>query len=181
MFTGGQRESFKAASNNVVEIFDVLSHSPIPKKSSIIANIEATLSGNSRAMAEKLPEMNGHCHWLWSGIEENVVPVRNIEFPQASKIRMTNARPRKTFPFLRRPRHPYPIRISPTAPIPTFKVLWKVLKYAKLSEYHSNSENTHPETIFHYAKAPVWLLWLTSFVLSVLSSSGSGSNIKHQN
>ena len=80
-----------------------------------------------------------------------------MEFPHASKIRKTKARPRKTFPFLRRPRHPYPIRISPTAPIPTFKVLWKVLKYAKLSEYHSNSENTHPETIFHYAKAPVWL------------------------
>ena len=32
--------------------------SPIPKKSSIMANIEATLSGNSRAMAEKLPEVN---------------------------------------------------------------------------------------------------------------------------
>ena len=85
-----------------------------------MANIEATLSGNSRAMAEKLPEMN--CHGE-VGAWKNDVPVRNIEFPQASKILMTNARPRKTFPFLRRPRHPYPIRISPTAPIPTFKVL----------------------------------------------------------
>ena len=62
VFTGGQNESFKAASNNVEAIFEVFSHSPIPKKSSIMANIEATLSGNSRAMAEKLPEMNGHCH-----------------------------------------------------------------------------------------------------------------------
>ena len=59
VFTGGPRESFKAASNNVEEILEVFI-SPIPKKSSIMANIEATLSGNSRAMAEKLPEMNCH-------------------------------------------------------------------------------------------------------------------------
>ena len=33
---------------------------------------------------------------------------------------------------------------------------FKICKAVGIS-YHSNSENTHPETIFHYAKALVWL------------------------
>ena len=69
-----------------------------------MANIEATLSGNSLAIAEKLP-------------------VKNIELPQASKILKVNASPKNTFPLCSKPRHPYPIRIRPTNPIPKFRVL----------------------------------------------------------
>lgn len=63
-----------------------------PLHSSVIeiswVNMEdVTLSGNSLAMAEKLP-------------------VRNIEFPQASNIRIVNAKPRKSFPFWSKPRQP---------------------------------------------------------------------------
>ena len=141
----------KPASNNVGKISEVLTYSEEKfNHGEHRGNLVGELTGDGREASwkETVKLERGKCC---------IVPVRNMEFPQASKIRMTKARPRKTFPFLSRPRHPYPIRISPTAPIPTFKVLWKVLKYAKLSEYHSNSENTHPETIFHYAKAPVWL------------------------
>ena len=44
----------------------------------------------------------------------------------------------------------------------------KVLKYAKLSEeYHSNSENPHPESIFHHFIMPLgWSLTLTRLTLT---------------
>ena len=82
-----------------------------------MANIDATLSGNSLAMAEKLP-------------------VKNIELPQASNILKVNASPRNTFPFCNKPRQPYPIKMRPTAPIPKFKVLYKCLKDFKTIKYY---------------------------------------------
>ena len=51
------------------------------------------------------------------------LPVRNPEFPQASMILSAKERPRKTFPFSILSSIPKKMEVTPTVPMPTFRVV----------------------------------------------------------
>lgn len=103
---------------------------PIPKKVSSRANMNAMLSGNSLAIIlAKIIEDVFFCPNNRDDDDDNStylkLPVRKPAFPQASMILSVNERPRNIFPFSILSRRPNRIEVTPTVPIPMFRVFWK--------------------------------------------------------